>query len=106
MLFLIGSFIPAAHANETGSTSVLQDITVMTPALPKTVSINSKFNNLAITNIERLAALEVDLVYLKLSNGQKPEHAISLLNAKFPAAQFELFEDFEMDEMSGNLITH
>ncbi len=95
---LLGNTIPA-HAIEMGSASPLQNITVMTPALPGTVSINSEFKGVSVTNIEHLSALEVDLVYLKLSNGQNPEQAVSILNAKFPAAKFELFEDFEMDEI-------
>lgn len=75
-------------------------ITVFTETLPQGVTPGARMSSLSVINIERLNALGADLVQVQLGEDHTPAHALKILNAAYPQARFELFDDFEMEEAS------
>lgn len=88
-----------AHAQDLSSTADLSAIaadapqmSVVTEALPHDFSAKSQKVGLMVVDIERLDAIDSDIVYIRLAENQAPDDAFQALNAAFPKAAFELLE--------------
>jgi len=72
-------------------------ITVFTETLPPYLT-TTPLPGLSVSKIERLDALNADLVYVLVEGDLGSAHAMEILVKTFPHAGFELFEDFAVDE--------
>lgn len=88
-----------AHAENFSSTADLSAVaadapqmSVVTEALPHDFSAKSLKVGLVVIEIERLDAIDSDIVYIRLAENQAPDDAFQALNVAFPNAAFELLE--------------
>ena len=84
--------VAAADASSTESMAA-PHLSVVTEALPEDFSAKSLKVGLTVIEIEHLDALDSDIVYIRLTENQAPDAVFRVLNAAFPAAQFERLED-------------
>jgi len=86
-----------AHADDMYRASP-GSVSVFTSNLPSEITQSSRLSGLSVIDIERLNALEADIVHIQLGEDQGPQMAVQILNSKFPAAEFELFGDLDLVE--------
>ena len=85
--------LPAHAADASAESMDAPRLSVVTEALPDDFSAKSLKVGLTVIEIERLEALDSDIVSIRLAENQAPDTAFQALNAAFPAARFERLED-------------
>ena len=88
--------LPAQATDANATDTSVSRLSVLTSALPADFHAKSMQAGLTVDEIERLEALQSNIVYILLAENQPPEAAFQILNAAFPQAGFEMLDD--MDE--------
>ena len=93
--------LPACAGEDLSAVATVSpSMSVMTAALPVNFDAKSLAAGLTVIEIERLEALNSNIVYLRLANKQSPDDAFKLLCTAFPKAGFELLDtggdDFDL----------
>lgn len=110
-LAALGVFMCAASLSTTTTPAHADDMyraapgsmTVFTEYLPQELTIGARLSGLSVLEIEHLNALEADLVHIQMGEDHIPENIVNILNATFPQARFQIFEDFKIEEASADL---